>query len=151
MGNPFDKAYDLAVRYLARRARSCFEMQHYLSQKKGVDTPVAKQVIERLIDLGYIDDRNFARQFIRDRIRFKPKSRYALGYELKAKGIDETLAAELLDPLDDADLAMEAALQRIDQWKRLAPEDQKKKLMNYLRYRGFDYTTFMVVWEKLFP
>ncbi len=151
MDNPFDKAYALAVRYLARRARSCFEMQHYLSQKKGVDPLIANRVIDRLVDLGYMDDREFARQFIRERIRFKPKSRYALGYELKAKGIDETLTAELLDPLDDADLAMEAALQRIDQWKRLAPEDQKKKLMNYLRYRGFDYTTFMVVWEKLFP
>ena len=151
MDSDLENAYGLAVRYLARRARTCFEMQQYLSQKRRLDSQIVSQVIDRLLHQGYLDDADFARQFIADRIRFKPKSCYALGYELKAKGVKEAVIAELLDALNDMDLALKAAFQRQDQWQRLDPENRKKKLMNYLRYRGFDYGTCLGVWEKLFP
>jgi regulatory protein len=147
----FETAYELAVRYLARRARSCFEMRQYLSRKKFLDTEIIDSVIDRLVCEGYLDDQAFARLFIRDRVRFKPKSRYAMGYELKARGIDPKIIHALVDAYEDMDLAVKAFWQRQDQWQRLAPEERKKKLMNYLRYRGFDYGTCMAVWGKFFP
>lgn len=149
MAKPFEKAYAMAVRYLARRARSRFEMARYLD-RKATDPEIRDQVLSRLEEEGYLNDREFARQFIAARIRFKPKSTYALGYELKAKGIDQSLASELLASFEDLDLAVKAVEHRRDQWRRLDPEECKKKLMNYLRYRGFDYGTCTAVWEKCF-
>ena len=149
MTDSFEKAYGLAVRYLARRARSRYEMKKYLSGK-AVDPDLIREVLARLEDLAYLDDRSFARQFIESRHRFKPKSRYALKYELKAKGIGETIADELLCEYDDLDLALRAVGPKKDQWNRLDRDTRKKKVMNYLRYRGFDYGVCLMVWEKLF-
>lgn len=149
MTDPFEKAYGLAVRYLARRARSRYEMKRYLSGK-SLDPELIRRVIRRLEDQGYLDDRAFGAQFIESRRRFKPKSTYALRYELKAKGIADPVADDLLSDCDDLDLALRAVAPRQDQWRRLDREERKKKLMNYLRYRGFDYSICLTVWEKIF-
>ena len=85
------------------------------------------------------------------RVRFKPKSRFALGHELKAKGIDASLAQPILDQYCDLDLALRAVKPRIQPWHGLDPETRKNKLMNFLRYRGFDYGVCIAVWEKMFP
>ena len=149
MADAFEQAYQRALRYLARQAKTCREIETYLNQK-GVSGEVVEQVISRLLTLGYLNDKRFADQFIESRIRFKPKSRFALGYELKAKGIDESLAQTLLEEYDDLDLALKAVAAKQDQWRRLDPETCQKKVMNYLRYRGFDYGICRAVWEKLF-
>lgn len=150
MGNAFDRAYHLAVRYLATRARSILEMETYLARKK-MDPDTISAVITRLTDDRYLDDRAFADQFIRNRIRFKPKSKFALGYELKAKGVSQDISDQLLAPYDDLDLAKAAIRPRQAQWQGLDREAYQKKLLNYLRYRGFGHSTCMAVWSDLDP
>ncbi len=104
----FDNAVNLALRYLARSPKSVMEMKKYLTGK-NLEQDKLSAVIDRLRKLNYLDDMVFARQFIENRIRFKPKSTYALGYELRQKGIEPEIAEQLLMSLDDRELAWSAA------------------------------------------
>ncbi len=141
-----DKLFNLAFRYLSRSAKTEMQMRNYL-KTKHVDTYEIETVVSRLIELGYIDDKAFAGQFIENRIRFKPKSVFALGYELRQKGVDAHIADELLSSYDDLDLALKALETKQDQWRHLDENNCQKKVMNYLRYRGFGYGVCQLAWE----
>ena len=142
------KAMNLALGYLSRRAKTIFEMTAYL-KKKGVETRVITQVINLLIAEKYLDDRAFAKQFIENRVQYKPKSKFALAFELKHKGVDPALSEKLLYSYDDQELAFKAVGSKIKTWKHLNKETRQKKLMNYLNYRGFNYRICKTVWEQI--
>ncbi len=92
---------------------------------------------------------NLTRLFIENRIRFKPKSTFAIGYELRQKGIRPEIADELMAPLDNVELACAAASMKNSQWRHFDAETRRKKFMNHLRYRGFNHGVCMTVWERL--
>ncbi len=144
-----DHIYTLALKYLARRSRTVKEMHQYLNKKTKNQKKIT-QIIDQLLDLGYLDDYIFARQFIDNRIRFKPKSIYALGFELRQKGIAPDMVDEIVSSLDNRMLARSAIQLKAAQWSHLDRDTQKKKVMNYLRYRGFDYGVCRDVWEQFF-
>ncbi len=146
MNSESSKAFNLALGYLARRSKTIREMKRYLTGK-NVPTELAEEVIDRLIQAKYLDDRTFAIQFIESRVRFKPKSTYALGFELRQKGIQPNLADELLAGYDDNELALKALESKKGQWQHLDKDTCQKKLMNYLRYRGFDHGVCLNAWQ----
>jgi len=143
-----EKAFNLALRYLSRSPKTVMEMKKYLA-KKAIAQEEIDIVITRLKELNYLNDYDYARQFIQNRVRFKPKSVFALGYELRQKGIDPTHADELLMALDDTQLAWTAIINKIDRWKHLNEDARKKKLMNHLRYRGFNHGVCLSVLERI--
>lgn len=142
-----DIKMNLALRYLARKPKTVMEMTQYL-KGKGLEPGEIDRVIHRLKELNYLNDHTFAKQFIDGRIRFKPKSAYALGYELKRKGIDPDITEVLLLPLDDTELAWAAAKKKGRIWQHLDPDTRQKKLLNHLRYRGFDHGVCMRILER---
>ncbi|HCY86600.1 MAG TPA: regulatory protein RecX [Desulfobacteraceae bacterium] len=146
MTSEFSKSHALALKYLARRARSVREMTVYLAGKQ-VSDDVSQEVVSRLLDDGYLDDETFARQFIESRIRSKPKSTYALKYELRQKGVSSAVSEPLLNDYDDETLACRAAASKRGFWRHLDEETRQKKLMNHLRYRGFDHQTCLAAWQ----
>lgn len=141
-----EKAYRKALGYLSKSPKTIRQMKGYLSDK-GYNANIIDQVIVQLSNFNYLDDRTFARQFIESRIRYKPKSIFALGFELRKKGIDPALAKELLAAYKDEDLALKAIENRKQAWARLDEPECRKKMMNYLRYRGFDYSVCQAVWQ----
>ncbi|MDX1567725.1 MAG: regulatory protein RecX [Longimicrobiales bacterium] len=108
------RARDAALHLLSFRARSVTEMERRL-RKKDFDESVVSEVVTRLLDLGYLDDREFARQFLEERLRRRPRGPFALVQELQKRGVDRGLAEEVLDALmaereiDEADLARSTA------------------------------------------
>ncbi|HJP96613.1 MAG TPA: RecX family transcriptional regulator [Candidatus Saccharimonadales bacterium] len=134
-----DKAYGNALRYVAMRPRSVWELQQYFMRKK-VDEPVAKEIIDRLRAVDLLDDRKFAEAWVMNRRLLKPTSRRKLQLELRQKHvagsiIDAVLAAE-------AEVATEApdrtALAEIIAKKQARYPDQIK-FMQYLARQGFGY------------
>ena len=53
--------------------------------------------VERLGELGYLDDDAFARAWVESRDRAKPRGEHALRRELGQKGVDRTLVDSVLD------------------------------------------------------
>jgi len=132
------KAYDQALRYLSFRARSRREVERHLGEK-GYSPEVVTATVERLLDEGYLDDEAFARFWLENRERFRPRSQRALRYELRQKGIAAELIDSLLTDLDEDELAWAAVEGKVIQWQNLDEEEFKKKVLGFLNRRGFNY------------
>ena len=143
-------AFDRAVRFLSYRPRSVQEVRRYLLDK-GVDEFEAGEIIQRLMDLGYLDDREFARWWVENRSEFSPRGSYALRRELRRKGVeDEVIAAALDQCAPDAGEKIEAVARK--RARRLRGEDAlafRRKLGAFLLRRGFSYESVAPVVEQL--
>ena len=133
-----DKPLAMALNYLSYQPRTVHEMQTYM-KKKGVNENLIGKIIEILLANHYLDDTSFAKLFVETRVRHKAKSKFAFHYELKKKGICSSIIDAALSPYEDTDLAMKAIRPKIKTWQQLDRPTLKKKMMNFLRYRGFDY------------
>ena len=139
----FEKYYNLCIRYLSYRPRSEKEIKDYLTRKK-IDEEIQNQIIEKLKTYNFINDVEFVKFWIEQRIKFKHKPIRAIEYELKQKGIDKSLIEELLMSLenkDEFDLknAKKLAEKKLDFYRNLDGKKRKEKVMNYLLRKGFSY------------
>lgn len=147
-----EKAHNRALRFLSYRPRSEAEVRRYL-RDKGVTPAVEEEIIERLTRAKLLDDVAFARYWVENRERFKPRGVRMLRYELRQKGVDDKTIAQALADLDEKESAYRAATQR---GRRLAHLDQvsfRRKLSAYLQRRGFPYRVVNPaverVWQEL--
>ena len=86
-----------AIGLLARRAHSRLELRRKLS-RRGFATDAIDAAIAQLVDLGYLDDRSFARGLVRRRGAMRGP--LALSAELAAKGVDRAQAEAALAEFD---------------------------------------------------
>lgn len=134
-----NKAVDRAINLLSRRPRSTEEIRRRL-KKASVEDDVIELAIERLEQLGYLDDVAFARFWIENRKTFKPRGSRALQYELRNKGVAEPIIRELVDDMvDENDAAYRAARKRVNRFRGSQKQDFKKKIGSFLQRRGFGY------------
>ena len=76
------KAQDTALRFLGYKMRTVQEIRQKLLEKEFAEDVIA-EVLAFLEKYGYADDREYCRRYIRERLRLKPKSGYALGPHLQ--------------------------------------------------------------------
>jgi regulatory protein len=74
--------------------------------KRGYPDDVSTLVLDRLTDVGLVDDEDFAEQWVRSRHVNAGKGKRALASELRTKGIDDEVIADVLADIDsDAERA----------------------------------------------
>ncbi len=147
---PDDGAYDAAVRYLGNRPRSVSEIRRHLRSKRYSDVAIDRAV-DQLRAQRYIDDEAFARYWVDQRERFRPKGDRALVSELLGKGVPrETIDVVLgdRDPEAEVKQAREAIRRPIARWQTLEEGERKRKIHQYLAARGFSYDTIEVVLQR---
>lgn len=133
-----EEAHSQALNYLSYRPRSIAEVRSYLAGR-GVAESGIDQVVERLESVGLLDDAAFARYWVENRVRFRPKGLVALRYELRNKGIGEEIIEDALDVVDVADGAYRAAQRKARQLQQVDHQTFMHKLVPYLARRGFPY------------
>jgi len=151
------KVRDAALNLLAQRPRGREELRRRLAGK-GFAGSAVEACLVALESERLIDDGAFARSFVRDRLRLRPRGRRRLSQELREKGLDaETVDEAVSDvfsdqQVDDEALARDAALgwlARQGQEGRAAlartdrcPERERaaRRLGGYLARRGFGGT-----------
>ena len=84
------QGYQRAINFLSYRARSEQEIKLNL-QKHQVPEAIIESILVKLRDASLVDDREFAQQWIENRIRFHPRSKRALSSELYRKGISKQI------------------------------------------------------------
>jgi regulatory protein len=94
-----EQARNLCLRLLTARARTRSELAAQLT-KRGYPDDVGERVLDRLADVGLVDDRDFAEQWVRSRRIQAGKGKRALASELRTKGIDDGLIADALADID---------------------------------------------------
>jgi len=145
-----DGAYDAAVRYLGNRPRSVAEIRRHLRSKRYSDVAIDRAV-DQLRAQRYIDDEAFARYWVDQRERFRPKGDRALVSELLGKGVPrETIDVVLgdRDPEAEVKQAREAIRRPIARWQTLEEGERKRKIHQYLAARGFSYDSIEAVLQR---
>ncbi len=140
---PSGDPYEVAVRYLAGRPHTVTEIHRHLRSKR-YDAVAIDQAIDRLRAQRYVDDEAFARWWVEQRERFKPRGDRALKSELLGKGVSRDVVDVVLGeraPDADVELAKRALSRPLTRWATLAPAERKRKIHTYLAGRGFDYST----------
>jgi regulatory protein len=143
-----------AYRLLAVRARSEKELREALKRVEFAEDIIAAAIAE-CKQQRFIDDTNFARQFIQSRLRNRPMGRMRLTVELKQKGIDSvtinSVLEETLTPDDQITLANELAEKQRKRLANLPPPKARQRLADFLRRRGFDWETIQAaqLWKDM--
>ena len=159
----FGKLYQRALEWVLMRPRSVRETKDYLARKLRISSSdtlrsrpssrgslaiiapagapmssediseLSNNIINRLVDKGYLDDRRFAEFWVENRFVKKGVSRKRLMMELSQKGVSREIIEEVLDGRNDEDeLRKMIARKRV---KYAEPE----KLIAYLCRQGFSY------------
>jgi regulatory protein len=139
-----EQARALCLRLLTVRARTRAELAGQLT-KRGYPDDVSGVVLDRLTDVGLIDDVDFAEQWVRSRRVNAGKGKRALAAELRTKGVDGDVITATLESID-ADAERERAEQLVQSKLRreaLAGDDDDKvlrRLVAMLARRGYGQT-----------
>jgi regulatory protein len=146
-----------ALRFLAPRPRSRAEVRRRLlrphPRRPTADAAAVERVIERLAELGVLDDRDFADFWVESRERFSPRSARAMGAELRQRGVDRQTLEAAADPERDEERALAAARQKQRTFAGLDQRAFREKVGAFLVRRGFSYevarTTIRTLWEEI--
>ncbi len=146
------KVRNIAYRLLTYRARSRKELEEKLSDKE-FDDAVIEAVVADLTRLGYVNDREFARQWAAGRIRLRGFGRRRIEQELRNKGISsdviqETLG-EVFEAAPEADIAQREADKKLRSLTRFPPEVRRRRLAGHLERRGFPSETIYDVLRRI--
>ena len=135
-----ESAYLQALKLLSYRPRSAEEVRQNL-EKHAFAPEAVEAAIERLQRAGLLNDAAFAQAWVDNRTDFRPRSRRALAYELRRKGVPAELVEQSLESVDDEELALQAASKYARRLESLDWPDFRRKLAGFLGRRGFSYAT----------
>lgn len=131
-----DKAYALVLKLVARRARSEKELRDYLRRKQQ-DEDSSQTILNKLSEIGMINDEDFAKRWVDSRRLLKPVSRRRLIMELRQKGISSEIIDKVLTEDQTSDIDSLSDL--IQRKRRQLKYHDNTKLMQYLARQGFSY------------
>jgi regulatory protein len=132
-----DKIYNQTLRFASLRLKTRWEVEEYLKRHK-TPPPLATTILNKLSEIGLIDDRKFAETFVNNRRLLRPTSKLKLKNELKKRRINTQLISEVLGDSTDS-LERDALKDLIIKKRRQLKYGDDLKLMQYLARQGFNY------------
>jgi regulatory protein len=134
----FEGAYQRALNFLSYRIRSEKEIRQNL-HKHQIPEDTIQLVLDHLRNASLVDDHDFAKRWVENRVHFKPRGKRALSSELFQKGISNEVIDEVLEGIDEEKLAIELARSKSRKYAGLNEKDFKSKVTGLLSRRGFPY------------
>ena len=161
-GTPFDReafdsfllersypfAMEKAVALLAMRSRTQQEIADALRKNAYPERTIAR-VMARLDEAGYINDTDFAEQWVASRTKGRGARRIRM--ELRRKGVDSEAIDEALSAIDEDDMlsgALKAARKAAFGKDMTDPRD-RQKILAALARRGYGYAEARQALETL--
>jgi regulatory protein len=150
--DPHDVARQIVLRQLAMAPRSRAELMQKLAQR-GCATEVADAVLDRMTQVGLVDDQAYAQMLVRTQQSGRGLAKRALARELRTKGIEDHLAEEALASVSDED-ERDRARALVDKKLRamhgLGIEVQTRRLAGMLARKGYSSSvTYAVIREAI--
>jgi regulatory protein len=139
-----ERAHQAAVNFISYRPRSSKEVSDKLT-RKGFEPEIVAAVVDRMRELMLLNDVEFARMFIRDKLRGKPMGRALLRQKLREKGISfqasESVIKEYVTDENEQEAATALAMRKLkasqSRFSRLETPLRQKRIAEYLLNRGF--------------
>ena len=139
----FEKYLNLSYRYLTIRNRSEKEIRDYLTKKKAAEEIINK-IISHLKEKKFLNDETFARSWVLNRARVKPKGKMLLQIELRQKGISDEVIKKVLEQAqaeipDELEQAKSLITRRMEKVRELPRQEIYQKVGGFLARRGFSW------------
>lgn len=130
-------AEEKSVALLASREHSRKELEQKLMQRKFAPDEIAP-ALDVLEDKGLLSDRRFAQQWARSRVERTAEGPIKIAAGLQARGIDETLAREVIEELMQI-YDLSALMRR--SYDKVLPKSRgsRERLASSLVRKGFAY------------
>ncbi|MBL7066793.1 MAG: RecX family transcriptional regulator [Candidatus Marinimicrobia bacterium] len=146
----FEKAKELALRYLIRRMRSEYELTLYL-RKKEITEKAVKRSISYCKERKYINDEEYASMLVRDMINLNCYGINKIRLQLRRRGLSSEIIKNVLEnQIHDSDQLKNAF--ELAKKKMRTIKDQAKareKIYRFLQQRGFNYSVINQVLKDL--
>jgi regulatory protein len=145
--DPHQVARTIVLRQLTSAPKTRAQLAQTL-RTKGIPDDVAGEVLDRYVEFGYINDGEFANEWVRQRHEFKGLSRRRLAQELTGKGVsadDQQAALGTIDDDQEWQSARAQAARRFERLRSLPSDVAARRLAGFLARRGYDSSMVMRV------
>lgn len=134
----YNKCLQKSLDILSRRQHSCKEISEKLL--KYYPENIVEQIIQKLLDIDYLDDVKFCESYLSKCLNFNKYSIRKIKYDLFKKGISNDIIDEVLsnlnNELDESFLVKDLVLKKyISKLKN----NEYKKVFDSIVRRGFNY------------
>ncbi|MGE9807025.1 regulatory protein RecX [Janibacter sp. G1551] len=140
-------ARQIVLRQLTAAPRSRGQLEETLRQKNCPDD-VAAAVLDRMEEVGLVDDEAYAGMLVRSQQQGRGLARRALAQELRKKGVDPETAQRALDEVDpeaERERARELVAKRLRSMSGLDVTVQTRRLAGMLARKGYPSDVAMAV------
>lgn len=138
-----NKCYDL----LSRRDHSVKELKTKLL--RTVDENNAQRAIERMIELGYLDDEKYAEKLLEYLIENKRMSKAHIKQEMFKRGVPNDIISSLLEYAEIDNVSSICDLIQTKYRNKLNAENGKEKVIASLMRKGFSYSDIKSAFNEL--
>lgn len=126
-------AREKAIKYIGISKKTEYEVRQKLKRLQ-VTSSVIDEEMEYLKELGYIDDRDYTKSFVKQCYKMMQYSIYEIKNKLLQKGVNASIIEEELELLIDSDYELNT-VEKLKNGKLKAYDEEKIKA--YLYRRGF--------------
>ncbi len=148
----YSKFYQRALNYISYQMRSVKEVKSYLKklsltdyqqqeQKITPDSQTVQQIIDRLLEQGYLNDLQFGQSYVRTQATINYKGPVNIRHELVKKGLSENEIDQSLQEYpteQQLENGLELAQKFIRTQKRKTPKIINQKLQIHLINKGYE-------------
>ena len=136
------EALSKAAAYCAKGEHCAYDIREKLRQW-GFQGDETEDIVEKLLEQGFIDETRYAKAYINDKYRFAKWGRMKIEQGLRMKQIPSAIFRPLMDAVIDKEEYQQILLELLTQKrKNLKGEDEyqlKAKLVRFALQRGFTY------------
>lgn len=132
-----NRARERALYLLGLRDYSCHELEQKLYTEATPE--IAAAVVERLQEVGLLDDERYAARLARSLSEGKHYPRRRIEQELRRRGISNGLIQTVVSDLDGEDFEQALALLQKKYYNKLNDPDSRRRVIAALARRGFSY------------
>lgn len=137
MAEPDKAAREYAMTLLSRRAYTQKGLYDKLLTR--CDEHSAAAAVARMIELGLLDDADYARRYSSDLVKFKGMAASRVKMELARKGIDREIIDEVVSELDGDPQPAIAKVVKRRYMRYIGDEKGRAKTINALIRLGYRY------------
>lgn len=136
---PTEVARTIVLRAITNAPKTRKQLAELLA-KKLVPQEAADEVLDRFVEVGLVNDADFAYEWVRQRHAYRKTSKKVLRMELRDKGVDDVLIDQALEQIDSDDeyqAARELAERKLRQLSRYDEATQRRRIGSLLMRRGY--------------
>lgn len=136
-----DINFSKLVSFASSRPHSKKEI-HLWFRRKHIDENAQKQLFNRLKNVGLVNDEEFAKWWVEQRVHFRSMPQKMLKLELRQKGIKDEIVERVLSEREspsEVELARKVLTKKFRQIPKIKDLKEKRRVYDFLLRRGFGY------------